>query len=319
MIDLEFSNVEDYLQKLTKLDIYATQISPGSFSCRHREFQLPKLTVGDRSINTSLLLQAAINKDYFYILLPNNEGTGVSVNGKPLLMNQPLVFSDNQEMLFMMPNNYPKYCVIVISSEELAKFYGNENIGILKTNLEKQSYEKIIFSDPGKNLNHLNLLIESLLNHSGSLTYQAVLDVQETIISLLSNLLEIRLLSPKLNDIKYRRQFKIVTRALNHIHKKNVINITIPELAKASCCCVRSLEYSFKAIIGMTPKQYIIKRRLQLIHSTLRKRNTKSIAELTKAYGVVNQGRFAQDYFKFFNEYPHQTRETKPNGSRDKK
>jgi|TARA_R110001583_G_scaffold61687_2_gene181965 AraC family ethanolamine operon transcriptional activator len=315
MIDLEFLCIEDYLQGLTKLDIYATQISPGSFSCRHREFQLPKLTVGDRSINTSLLFQAAMNKDYFYIILPKNQGTGVSVNGKPLRINQPLVFSDNQDMLVIIPSNYPKYCVIVISSEELAKSYGTENIGILKKALKKESHEKIIFSHVGGNLNHLNLIIESLLNQGGSLTYQAVMDVQETIIGLLSNLLKISSLTPKLNNIKYRRQFTIVTRALNYIHKKSVIIITVPELAKASCCCVRNLEYSFKAIIGMTPKQYIIKRRLQLIHSTLKKKNTKSIAELTKAYGVVNQGRFAQDYFKFFNEYPHQTRDIQAEGS----
>jgi AraC family ethanolamine operon transcriptional activator len=315
MIDSEFSCIEDYLQGLTKLDIYATQISPGSFSCRHREFQLPKLTVGDRSINTSLLFQAAINEDYFYFILPNNQGTGVSVNGKPLLINQPLIFSANQDMLFVVPNNYPKYCVIVISAEELAKFYGNENTGVLKEILEKQSNENIIFSHANRNLNHLNLIIESLLNQGGSLTYQAVIDVQETIIDLLSNLLKINLLTPKLNDIKYRRQFTIVTRALNYIHKKRFLIITVPELAKASCCCVRNLEYSFKAIIGMTPKQYVIKRRLQLIHSTLKKKNTKSIAELTKAYGVANQGRFAQDYFKFFNEYPHQTRDIQAEGS----
>jgi AraC family ethanolamine operon transcriptional activator len=311
MIDLEFSSIEDYLQGITKLDIYATQISPGSFSCRHREFQLPKLTVGDRSINTSLLFQAAINKDYFYFILPNNQGTGALVNGKPVLINQPLIFSANQDMLFVVPNNYPKYCVIVISAEELAKFYGNENMDFLKQILEKQANENIIFSHAHRNLNHLNLIIESLLNQGGSLTYQSVIDVQETIIDLLSNLLKISLLTPKLNDIKYRRQFTIVTRALNYIHKKSVLIITVPELAKASCCCVRNLEYSFKAIIGMTPKQYMIKRRLQLFHSTLKKNKTKSIAELTKTYGVVNQGRFAQDYFKFFNEYPHETRDIK--------
>nr|WP_252727361.1 helix-turn-helix domain-containing protein [Colwellia sp. C2M11] len=84
--------------------------------------------------------------------------------------------------------------------------------------------------------------------------------------------------------------------------------MTIPELAKASFCCVRTLEYSFKQIIGMTPKQYIITRRLQQIHITLKEDKTKTIAELTKSYGIVNQGRFAQDYFKFFNEYPSDTK-----------
>ena len=84
--------------------------------------------------------------------------------------------------------------------------------------------------------------------------------------------------------------------------------MTIPDLAEASFCCARSLEYAFKSILSMPPKQYLIKRRLQLIHTILKNPNSMSISEIIEKFGVVNQGRFAKDYFKFYKEYPHKTR-----------
>ena len=99
----------------------------------------------------------------------------------------------------------------------------------------------------------------------------------------------------------------IVNRALAYIHDNNFLNITTSELAKVSCCCLRSLEYAFKSILSMTPKQYLIKRRLQLIHSTLKFKSNSSINEILNGYRVSNHGRFAQDYFKFYDEYPYQT------------
>jgi len=33
------------------------------------------------------------------------------------------------------------------------------------------------------------------------------------------------------------------------------------------------------------------------------------VNEVIKNFGIVNQARFVNDYFKFYNEYPQQTRE----------
>ncbi|MDO6486306.1 helix-turn-helix domain-containing protein [Colwellia sp. 6_MG-2023] len=309
MTDLEFYSIDEYRKVLINMDVYATQLSPGIFSCQQRQFELPKVIISDKFINTSVQFHARITEDCFYIVIPYKGATGLLVNGKGFLANQPLVFKQGQEILTRIPKHYPKYYVVIISSEELASYYGSENLSILKEVLDYQYFDRQGFSSNINTLNNLSHTIDSLLNNRHILNYQSVIDAQETIIHLLCDLLSLSSTNLTISSIRKPRQFEIVSRALNYMHKTNDFKMTIPELAKASFCCVRTLEYSFKQIIGMTPKQYIITRRLQQIHITLKEDKTKTIAELTKSYGIVNQGRFAQDYFKFFNEYPSDTKE----------
>lgn len=307
VIDLNFFSIDDFLQGLTKLDIYATQLSPGRFACRHREIQLPKVVIGDRHFSHAFQFHTSMSQDYLYIVLPQAGECFMSVNGTNLPAHQPLVFSQHQEMLFKIPHNFPRYYVIIISSEELAQFYGEAALRTLKAALNRQSFSENIFVDSESAMSQLSAIINNLLNTGHLLSYQAVLNAQDALIHLLCNLLTLTTSSSKLKHINQSRKLAIVRRALHHIHHSSTLDITIPTLAQASFCCVRSLEYSFKTITGMTPKQYIIKRRLQLIHCALQKDQKSSINELAKAYGIVNRGRFAQDYFKFFDEYPHQT------------
>lgn len=306
VLDIKYPCIERYFQDLSRLDISGMQITPGSFSCRHRELQLPKVIIGDRLFSAGVQLNTAIKPDCFYIILPQSNAE-VLVNGQRILINQPIVFSQHQEMIFRIPKNYPKYYVVVISSTEFANYYGAENVTRLKTFISNQHFESNYFKHNNSNLEDLCVLIDNLLNRSDYLSYQAVIDAQETLLSLLSELLSFNSVSFLQSNIKQPKQLAIVSRALNFIHTNSALNITIPELASASFCCIRTLEYSFKSILNMTPKQYIIKRRLHLIHSTLKSDKESSIREITTTYGVVNSGRFAQDYFQFFNEYPHQT------------
>ena len=308
MTDIEFYCIDKYSQELLNMDVYTTQISPGVFSCKLRKFELPKIIIGDQLINTSIQFHAKITGDCFHIILPCKNMDKVFVNGKSLLHRQILVFAQHQEMFIQIPKNYPKHYILVISSEELARYYGSENIAILKEAVEYQNFSESIFVNSCKSLKNLIVIIEELLNHGYLLNYLAVMDAQETLMGLLCDLLELKDSSPNLPIITQSRQLAIIGRALNYIHKSSTLNITIPEVAKVSFCCTRTLEYSFKAILGMTPKQYLIKRRLQSIHLSLKEGNANTIAELTKSHGIVNQGRFAQDYFQFFNEYPHHTK-----------
>jgi AraC-like DNA-binding protein len=306
VLDVKYSNIEEYRKGICRLDMRVLQITPGHFMCQHRELELPKVIIGDRFFNSAMLWQTAVKQDYFYIVLPTCN-CELTVNGQKISIKQPIVFSEHQEMLFHIPINYPKYYVIVISSAEFAEYYGNENIERLKKYIRNQDYGSNFFLHSSGHLKNVCVLIDNLLNHGNLLNYQAAIDAQETLLDLLCKLLSLDSSTSKSSNEFQSKQLTIVSRALKFIHKNNVLNITIPELAKVSFCCIRTLEYSFKAITNMTPKQYIIKRRLHLVFIALRSNSASSIREVTSIYGVVNQGRFAQDYYQFFNEYPHQT------------
>ncbi len=306
MNKITFPSVEDHFNGLKGFDIHAVQLSPGRFLCQQRDLQLPKLILGDRFISTSIQYQSILQQDCFYILIPRHNDE-MSVNGRKIPLNQPLIFTKNQDMLVQVPDNYYAF-YIIITTDELTKYFDEEYIEQLKKIIQQQNFVKNIFYQPENNQKYLCSLIENLLNKSNYLSYQTVLDSQESIIESICRLLTLALELPKINNVDMPTRLAIVNRALKHIHKNSFSNLTIFELAKVSFCCVRSLEYAFKSILSMSPKQYLIKRRFQLIHSALKNKNNISISEIINTFGVVNQGRFAQDYFKFYNEYPHQTR-----------
>lgn len=306
MSDIIFPSIDDYLKEFTGFDVVATQISSGNFLCRQRRFNLPKFVLGDRFISTALQYQATLQQDCFYIVIPKNN-VGMYMNGKTTNFNLPLLFTENQEMLIRTPSNSINFHIL-ISTHELSKYFDGEMIEQLKKVTFLQNMGKHIFAQSESNQKNLCSLIENLLNQHKSLNYQEVLDAQESIIKSLCKLL---ILAPEFKKIKHLNKptrLAIVNRALNYIHKNSALNMTIPEVAKVSFCCARSLEYAFKSILSMTPKQYLIKRRLQLIHSILKNQSNISISEIVEKFGIVNQGRFAQDYFKFYKEYPHETR-----------
>jgi AraC family ethanolamine operon transcriptional activator len=315
MKDLIHFEIEDYLKNMAEFDMEVTQLSPGKFVCCQKELTLPKLIIGYRFVNTSLLHHSCLKQDCFYIIIPKGN-SGMSVNGQKILLNQPLIYTLEQEVISCIPDNsYNLY--IIIPTAELAKYFDKDKIEKFKKSSTQQSSAKKIFLQSESNQNNLCSLIEALLKRSELLSNQAVLDNQETIIELLCDFLILNLPLPQKNNISQKSRLAIVNRALKHIHKSITINITSPYLAEVSFCSLRSLEYAFKSVLNMRPKQYLIKRRLQLINSTLKSNRKVLISDTMKNFGILNQGRFAQDYFKFYNEYPHQTRNVYINQSVD--
>lgn len=306
MIDIIFPSIDDYLNEFTGFDVDATQISAGNFLCRQRRFYLPKFVLGDRFISTALQYQATLQKDYFYIVIPKNN-VGMYMNGKETNFNLPLLFTENQEMLIRTPSNSINFHIL-ISTPEISKYFDQETIEQLKKITFLQNTGKSIFTQSESNQTYLCTLIENLLDQSELLNHQEILDIQERILKSLCKLLKLAPEFKKIKHISRPTRLAIVNRALNFIHKNDSLNMTVPEVAKVSFCCSRSLEYAFKSILSMTPKQYLIKRRLQLIHSILKKQDNTPINEIVEKFGIVNQGRFAQDYLKFYKEYPHETR-----------
>ncbi len=85
--------------------------------------------------------------------------------------------------------------------------------------------------------------------------------------------------------------------------------ITVLELAKASGCCVRTLEYLFRDCFDVTPKAYLNSRRLvgaqrELIRSLPL---NSTVSKIASRWGFWHMSQFAADYRRFFGELPSAT------------
>jgi AraC-like DNA-binding protein len=305
MDKITFPSVELHLNGLQGFDMHAMQLSSGRFLCQQRDLRLPNVILGDRFINTAVQYQSVLKQDWFYILIPKDK-VQMSVNGQKISMNQSVVFTKDQEVLVQIPESYYAY-YIIITVEELTKYFDRDYLEQLKRIISQQNFATQIFSRAEHEQSHLCSSIASLLNNSESLSFQSVLYSQQIIIESVCKMLTLSSLFPDIYNSKISTRLTTVNRALKYIHKSSFLDITISELAEASFCCVRSLEYAFSSILDITPKQYLIKKRFQLIHLTLKDKSKTSVNEIINNFGIINQGRFAQDYYKFYDEYPHQT------------
>lgn len=303
MIKANHFSIEQYASTFKNFDVNATQITPGSFSCREKFLPLPMLDLCSRTVTTAIQYHAYSSTDKFFIMFPKgdfwNELNGIKIKDDCLFIVRP------KEEVIVKSSTNTSFVDVVVSPSDLAKYLGLEN-----TDKALHSVRSLITGDCLSQYTavikeQMFLLISNIIKNAKYLSYQSMLDAQETILVLLSEIL-----APlKDVDIKkyHNNRFVVVKRALSYIHDCDRANLTILELSNICFCSVRSLEYAFKSILYMTPKQYLIKRRFHLIHKEINTGKKKIIGDIALQFGIINAGRFSKDYFNFYGEYPSQT------------
>jgi AraC family ethanolamine operon transcriptional activator len=84
------------------------------------------------------------------------------------------------------------------------------------------------------------------------------------------------------------------------------------ELCKAVRVSRRVLEYAFRDVVGISPKQYIVALRLGRARRDIVAGGTlASISDIAERWGFFHLGRFSGVYKKFFGELPSATPRSK--------
>ena len=87
----------------------------------------------------------------------------------------------------------------------------------------------------------------------------------------------------------------------NHDHA-----LFIPELCKEVGASERTLRICCQEQLGVSPRRYLLLRRMQLVRQALRagERGATSVTEIATRYGFWQFGRFAGEYKSLFGEFP---------------
>jgi AraC family ethanolamine operon transcriptional activator len=103
-------------------------------------------------------------------------------------------------------------------------------------------------------------------------------------------------------DVAIRR---VETLILGHEHEP----LSVGELCKAAKVSERTLRNAFQRKYGLSPKQYLIARRLNGVRRDLRQAAATGapIAEVAAHWGFWHMGQFAADYRRHFGELPSET------------
>jgi AraC-like DNA-binding protein len=97
--------------------------------------------------------------------------------------------------------------------------------------------------------------------------------------------------------------------AVEHVHEHAGEPLTVSDLARAAGLSVRALQESFQRALGCTPMNYLRGVRLRHTRAELLAADPKTttVAEIASRWGFAHMGRFSNEYFRHYSEYPRQT------------
>jgi AraC family ethanolamine operon transcriptional activator len=120
---------------------------------------------------------------------------------------------------------------------------------------------------------------------------------------------------PRRHHHRVRKQ-KILNRAVGLIDAKIDQPIVLDDRCRTANTSRRTLHAVFAEHLGMSPHQYLMRRRLHAIHSALRKaKPSATVTEICGQFGVWDVGRLAERYRRQFGRLPSEVLAANRQGS----
>lgn len=160
--------------------------------------------------------------------------------------------------------------------------------------------------DWGKRLVDTAVLEPTLFNESEAERAAAQVELLETLLATLDVANDFEL---SRNDRTRQRQSLIVKIAEDHALSQTGANIYVTDMCKAAGVSERTLEYAFKAVLGLTPVAYLIRLRLHRVRQALLVAPPGSTTVSAEAlrWGFWHFGEFSRAYKDCFGELPSET------------
>lgn len=100
---------------------------------------------------------------------------------------------------------------------------------------------------------------------------------------------------------------RTVKQAVEYVRSNELVDMTVPDIARAASVSERTLQYAFRQQLGITPKGFLKRYRLHGIHRDLRKSEGGSVTSIARQWGFWHMGQLGVDYKRLFGEPPSKT------------
>lgn len=308
-----FSTIEQYTQAFAEISMDTMQLSSGLFNSWHHIVMLPQVSISTRRMSLACLHHGTMDEEIYFFILPDKTVAGRFCGLK--FNDAHLLICDNtRDYITQYEAGFSGYTVTVPKSY-FCRYLGIEHAEPPPDLAAMVSLGLVMLPHMSGYKTQVMALIEQVSRHRSLFaSVQAQLDVQERICLLLAR--AIMLVMPPEPSAKLRLTTRqnVVVRSLDYIKTQSTDALSVAELCKASHCSIRTLEYAFKNLLGMTPKQYLSRYRLHQIHHMLITGGFDRVEPVIQSFGIVNTGRFARDFYQLFGEYPKQTLKKKISG-----
>ena len=301
-IYVEHEDIEQFREHMF-VDANVYQMSQGPLHAFRKSLILDNVSLFYRQEGAAIVATCLNLPDQFLLAIPLLD---IIVNGKELTMEQLFVIAPDEVIHHPVPEDFQAFGICFTKNQAL-QYLSAELLQAITKNAEAIRANKIALPFIAEFKTRVIALYEDLFANREQVNAEQIADYEKTLFLLLE-----QLFAPLLHQSKGTGHFigsrrNIVSRAIEYIVENDIDDIPVQELADKCYCSMRSLEYAFKSIYQITPKQFLTIRRLHIVRDKIKAQEFATLKDLMLDMGISNPGRFSAQYFKLFAEYPKET------------
>ncbi len=304
-LENEFDDFDTFTETIRAWDLDYRQLDRGSFSCGLKQYGQEGIILGQAHFSRALLQSGLSPGVLRTIVIPTAVCT-------PMRWRRQLVTSQD---VMIFPENGEFECVTTPGFDVFSISLPEEYLDQVCRDLELPDFRSLVHGveviqcDP----TDLRLLLGGIEEAMSAWCRGA--EDKSLVSDMIQRELAVRTVSLLARPVcrkttqPARLRDRVVKRAVQYIREHGHVPMTSAALCRVAKASERTLEYGFREYFGISPKQFLLKHRLNGVRKHLRDgdpQNTKIIS-IANQWGFWHMGQFAADYRKLFGELPSET------------
>lgn len=298
LADEKFSCYDSFAEGVAGWDLDFKQLSAGAAPYAIRQLATANSVIGRFSLGAAFEQRGASIPGMQTFAFIDASAAPVTLGGSPLNEHSIGIFPQNDEFRAI---NQSAYCGYTLSFSDSLLEDCSSLLGISNPSHSKNRCASIAIPEIDSAL--LRLKLQEFMQNAN--TAPDHVDWEKEICLHLLNATRAEQSVPR---AKPHGRAKIAGRAVAYVDAYLTTPITVPQLANACNTSIRTLEYAMKDQFGLTPKRYIVNRKLVAVKNTLQANPELGVADAAHAFGFSHMGQFAASYRKLLGELPSTTR-----------
>jgi AraC family ethanolamine operon transcriptional activator len=302
-----YKDFDQFSEATLSWDLDLKLLSKNDFQSYHFLFENEFFQIRRPSLMGKVEQKGLSSRGFRSLLIPVNQNNSFHWLNRKIDSNQFLLFPKDRTLDVVSHNNFDVYIISIneiflMNQLEMYKFSNCEKH--FAENDVRLSFSVDFLHDFHNSVNRLFRLAAGT-NVNKKIINEHIHDL----ILLLLNALE---RSQDNRDQKVQRKRDLgLKKAVDFINIHIEDNVSIPYLCNYVGLSQRSLEYSFKEVYQISPKQYIKAIKLNTIKNELANNHDILISDLAAIYGFWLMGQFAADFKNQFGLLPSKRKATK--------
>lgn len=300
LAELVFSDVEEYRASDPNLDGEVLQLDAGEFRLAETSLDLGDIVLHQFQLNRSLSAEYHERGGWTHLMLiPEDNVANPIWCGTEVLPGTLAIMPSGRDQHFHIPARFRDYRICL--RDDLI-----QQAGLIPAELLERAGSAACAQIP-LTRGQGRALIEAsagLLATRGATAAQVEL-ARERLLSTIADTVEREENEP--SRVPVKRRYALVSRARELIREQGFDRLSVDVLASALGANRRTLNRAFQDVLGVSPYQYLLRRRLNAAREALCDRPC-SITHLAADLGFSSSSEFARHYRSQFGELPSSTR-----------